>query len=109
MLSGTGYGLLAQATAEGIGIGAVSTGGLGLLVLLIKRGVHVRQIDIGEQAKETNGHGKPCPLHEPLVKMLDERETNRQRDHKETVDSVNALRTSMEAGFVRLYQRMDKT
>lgn len=65
-------GLLAQGTAEGIGIGAGGTAALAVLCLFIKRGFSVRVGDEKDQ-NDTPAHTVPvCPLHDGVAKDVTE-------------------------------------
>ena len=115
--------ILAQMTVgEGVAVAgggsAVTLAAIKLIGVVVNRGLHAK-LDVGDTKENGSGKPKECPLHAPLVKQMDEREINRQRDHKETVDGIIALRTSMENsqaslrttmedGLKRVHERIDK-
>lgn len=100
----------AEAAGNGIAGPAIgAAGGVALTVagLLIKRGFSIRVGNNGTDSKSVDAAGE-CPLHAPLVKQLDEREQNRQRDHAETVQGLRDLQTAVASGFQRVHERIDK-
>jgi hypothetical protein len=79
--------------------GGVAVGGAGLYALqqILKRRVHL-DLDLGG---EPNGKTKPCSLHEPLVKLLDER-------HAQVRGDLSEIKTAVNEGFCRVHERIDK-
>lgn len=96
--------ILAQATAEGVGLGAAGAAALGVVTLLIKRGV-TGTFSIGN-GKNGNGNGKPpqiCPLHHEFAQRLDERHQTIQH----SLAAIVAGQDKIEQGITRLHERID--
>lgn len=83
--------MLAQASVTE---GVLCTGGgiaVTLLTLAIKRGINLR---IGNG--KSGGRDKPCPLHEPMFKMMDER-------HMTLLGAIGKVET----GIMHIHERLD--
>ena len=102
------FEILAQVGETAVKVGAGGVAGIALYIIgqVVRKGFHAK-IDLGEA--NGNGHNKgPCPLHQPLVDLLNEREQNRVRDHAETVQEVRDLKGVMLTGFDRVHERINQ-
>jgi len=98
--------LLAQGTAEGIGIGAGSALVLGLVGLFVKRGI-TGTFKIGDGGQPVDDR-RICGQHEATMQLLGERKVTADDDRAAIKDSIKSLRDEQHTGFTIVFDKIDK-
>jgi len=98
--------LLAQGTAEGIGIGAGSALVLGLVGLFVKRGI-TGTFKIGDGGQPVDDR-RICGQHEATMQLLGERKVTADDDRAAIKDSIKSLRDEQHTGFTIVFDKIDR-